>query len=133
MLTTSDVSNLVKLETEFNAAVESRSAAREAANSADFRFHATLEVCEHAINLQQTLEKNRFHEGQEAYTPVHHMLMDMQRETQALYRHADAAYKDAHIAVKKSFYALQEARESGTIDAPQTHSDTDEIMLKDIS
>lgn len=133
MLTTSDVSNLVKLETEYNAAVASRSAAREAANSADFRFHATLEVCEHAINLHQALEKNRFHEGQEAYTPVHHMLMDMQRETQALYRHADAAYKDAHTAVKKSFYALQEARESATIDAPQAQSGTDEIMLKDIS
>ncbi len=133
MLTNSDVSTLVKLEAEFNAAVESRSDAREAANSADFRFRATLEVCEHAINLQHALEKNRFHEGEEAYTPVYHMLVEMQRKARALYQHADAAYKDAHIAVKKSFYALQEARESATIDAPRTHSDTDEIMLKEIS
>jgi hypothetical protein len=133
MQTTSDVSNIVKLETEYNAAVESRSDAREAANSADFRFRATLEVCEHAINLQHALEKNRFHEGEEAYTPVYRMLVEMQRKAQALYRHADAAYKDAHTAVKKSFYALQEARESATIDAPQAQSGTDEIMLKDIS
>jgi len=133
MLTTSDVSNLVKLETEYNAAVESRSAAREAANSADFQHRATLEVCEHAINLQGALEKNRFHEGEGAYSPVHRMLMDMQRKAHASYRHADAAYKDAHKAVKKSFYALQEARESATIDAPQAQSGTDEIMLKDIS
>ena len=133
MLTTSDVSNLVKLETEYNAAVEHRSAAREVANSADFQFRATLEVCEHAINLQRALEKNRFHEVHEAFTPVHRMLMDMQRETEALYQHADAAYKNAHTAAKKSFYAVKEARVSATSGAPQTHSGTDEILLKDIS
>ena len=133
MLTTSDVSNLVKLETEYNAAVEHRSAAREAANSADFRFSAMREVCEHAINLQNALEKNRFHEDQESYAPVYKTLINLHTKTQALYRRAEAGYYDAHIAVKKSFYALQEARESATIDAPQAQSGTDEIMLKDIS
>ena len=92
MLTISDVSNLVKLETEYNTAVEHRIAAREAVNSADFRFHAMLEVCEHAINLQ--------------------------KKTQGLYRHAEAAYYDAHTAAKKSFHALEEARKSATVGAP---------------
>ena len=133
MLTISDVSNLVKLETEYNAAVEHRSAAREAANLADFRFHATLEVCEHAINLKHALEKNRFHEIQEAFIPVHRMLMDMQRETEALYQHADAAYKNAHTAAKMSFYAVKEAQVSATSGVPKTQSGTDEILLKDIS
>ena len=133
MLTISDVSNLVKLETEYNAAVEHRSAAREVANSADFQFRATLEVCEHAINLQRALEKNRFHEVHEAFTPVHRMLMDMQRETEALYQHADAAYKNAHTAAKMSFYAVKEAQVSATSGVPKTQSGTDEILLKDIS
>jgi hypothetical protein len=60
MLTISDVSNLVKLETEYNTAVEHRTAAREAVNSADFRFRAMREVYEHANNLQNALEKIGF-------------------------------------------------------------------------
>ena len=120
MLTISDVSTLITLETEYNAAVEHRSAAREVANSADFQFRATLEVCEHAINLQRALEKNRFHEAEEAYTPAHRMLMNMQYKARDLYRHADEAYKNAHTAAEKSFYALKEARESATFGAPQT-------------
>jgi predicted RND superfamily exporter protein len=133
MLKNSDVSTLVKLDAEFNAAVEHRNAAREAANLADFQYQATLKVCEHAINLKHALEKNRFHEVQEAFTPVHRILMDMQRETEALYQHADAAYKNAHTAAKKSFYSVKEARVSATSGAPQTQSGTDEILLKDIS
>lgn len=118
MLTTSDVSTLISLETEYNAAVEHRSAAREVANSADFQFRATLEVCEHAINLQRALEKNRLLESEEAYTPVYRVLMIMQRETEASHRHADAAYQNAHKAAKKCFHALEEARKSATFGAP---------------
>jgi len=118
MLTISDVSNLVKLETEYNTAVEHRTAARKAANLADFQCRANLEVCEHAINLQQALKKNRFHEAEEAYTPAHHMLMDMHYKARDLYRQADAAYKNANTAVEQSFYALEEARKSATFSAP---------------
>ena len=118
MLTISDVSNHVKLETEYNTAVEHRTAAREAVNSADFRFRAMREVCEHAINLQNALEKNRFHEYEESYAPVYETLINLQKKTQGLYRHAEAAYYDAHTAAKKSFHALEEARKSATVGAP---------------
>jgi hypothetical protein len=134
MLTNSDVLNLIMLESEFCAAVESRTAAREAANSAEFRYRATAEVCEHAINLKRALGKNRFHEDEGLYSPFHHRLMKMQQETQVVYRDADAAYELAHKTAQKSFYALQDARKTATLSAPEENKPgaPDELELKDI-
>lgn len=133
MLKNSDLLSLVRLETEFNAAVESRIAAREVADSVEFRYHALHEMYEHAYNLQRALQKNRFHEEAELYAPVYRRLADVQAKTEVLYRSAEVAYDLAHTAARKSFYALQEARESATIDAPQTQKAPPEITLKDIS
>lgn len=133
MLTYPHVLELVKFETELKAAVENRLAAREAANLADFRFHATLKVGEHAINLQDALKRNRFFEDAELYAPVHHMLMKTQREAQDAHSNAQAVYELAHKTARVCFYALQDARKSAGLSAPENEPGaTDEIMLKDI-
>ncbi len=133
MLPYPHVVELVKFETEFNAAVENRLAAREAANLADFRFHATLKVGEHAINLQDALKRNRFFEDAELYAPVHRMLMKTQREAQDAHSNAQAVYELAHKTAKVCFSALQEARKSAGLSALGNEAGvTEEIMSKNI-
>lgn len=133
MLTKSDLSNIVKLETEFNAAVERRIAAREAADSAEFRYRALREMYEPADNLQRALKKNRFFEEAELYAPVYRRLAAVQTKTEALYRDAQAAYENAHTAAKTGFYLLEDARKSAALSAPENEQlVTDEIQLKDI-
>lgn len=133
MLTYPHVLELVKFETELKAAVENRLAAREAANLADFRFHAALKVGEHAINLQHALERNRFLEDAELYAPVYHLLMETQREAQSAYRNAQTAYELAHKTARVCFYALQDARKSAGLSAPENEPGvTDEGILKNI-
>lgn len=133
MLTYPHVLELVKFETELNAALENRLAAREAANSADFRFHAMLKVCEHAINLQRALERNRFLEAEEMYVPVYRLLMAMHREAEDAYKNAQAGYALAHETAQVCFYALRDARESAGLGTPENEPQAkDEIMLKNI-
>ena len=134
MMTNSDVSTLNVLESEYCAAVESRSAARDAANSADFRFRATLEIYEHANNLKQALEKNRFFEDEMVFTTLFQRFVKMQREAQDVYRNAGAAYELANKTVQKSFYELQKARKSASINTPEENvpDAPDELVLKAI-
>ncbi|CAN7411290.1 hypothetical protein [Duganella sp. LjRoot269] len=133
MLTKSDLSNLVKLETEFNAAIESRIAAREAADSVEFRYRALREMYEHADNLQRALKKNRFFEEEELYAPVHRNLEGLHRKTQALYMVAEAAYENAHTAAKNRFSLLEDARKSAALSAPENEPvASDELLLKNI-
>jgi hypothetical protein len=133
MLPYPHVAELVKFETEFNVAVENRLAARQAADLADFRFHATLKVCEHAINLQNALKRNRFFEDAELYAPVHRMLVKTQLEAQDAHRNAQEAYELAHKTARVCFYAMQDARKSAGLSAPENEpGTTGQIMLKDI-
>jgi hypothetical protein len=110
MLTEYHVPNLVELERELNAAVENRLAAREAVNLADFRFHATVKVGEHAINLQRALERNRFLEDAELYAPVHRILMKTQQEAHGAFMDAQAVFELAHKNVQVCLCALYDAR-----------------------
>ncbi len=128
-MTNSDVLNLDVLESNFCAAVESRNAARDAANSAEFQYRATMELCEHAINLNRALKKNRFHEDEKVFSPLFQKLMKMQYDGEKVYRSADAAYELAHETVEKGFYELQEARKAATFNVPGA---SNELGLKAI-
>ncbi|NHZ44587.1 hypothetical protein [Massilia aquatica] len=133
MLSKSHLSNLVKLETEFNAAVENRVAAREAADSVEFRWRALLEMYEHADKLQRALKKNRFHEEEALFATVYRSLAALQTKTEVLYRSAEVKYENAHTAAKKDFYLLEEARKSAALSTLKNEQlATEEIQLKDL-
>jgi hypothetical protein len=130
MLTEYHVPNLVELERKLNAAVENSHAAREAANLADFRYHATLKVGEHAINLKQALERNRFLEDAELYAPVYLILMKAQQEAQGAYTNAQAVFELARKTVDVCFCELRDARKWAGFCVPENEPGvTDEVSV----